>query len=294
MLKSTVIRTKSRGRRSGEAGYLLITLMLFVTLLVIAATAVLADLKRQMERDREEEMIHRGVQYTRAIRRYYRKTGTYPTTLDQLESSTPGMRFLRKRYKDPVTGQDFRLLHMQDVVTAFGQRITGALTVAQMNRSHAGGDSGTTGDSTSSTSSTNADGQQTGNSGSTTPPADGSQQSGNSGASTSPFTSISGQPGDPNIGGGPIVGVASTSTKESVRIYDKKDHYKDWLFAYNPQADRGGLIVGPYQPPLLAAIPDPIAPAVLPPPSGSMPGVFTPGTTPMNPPQPQPQPPPSQ
>jgi type II secretory pathway pseudopilin PulG len=285
MLKSTVIRTKSRGRRSGEAGYLLITLMLFVTLLVIAATAVLADLKRQMERDREEEMIHRGVQYTRAIRRYYRKVGTYPTTLDQLEN-TPGSRFLRKRYKDPVTGQDFRLLHMQDVVTAFGQRITGALTVAQMNRSHAGGDPGTTGDSTSST---NAD-----SSGSNTPPADGSQQSGNSGSSNSPFTSVSGQPGDPNFGGGPIVGVASSSAKESVRIYNKKDHYKDWLFAYNPATDRGGLISGPYQPPLLAAIPEPNAPAVLQTPSGSMPGVFTPGTTPMNPPQPQPQPPPSQ
>jgi type II secretory pathway pseudopilin PulG len=291
MLTSKTIRRGAR-RRSGEAGYLLITLMLFVTLLVIAATAVLADLKRQMERDREEEMVHRGVQYTRAIRRYYRKLGTYPTTLDQLES-TPGNRFLRKRYKDPVTGQDFRLLHMQDVVTAFGQRITGALTVAQMNRSHAGGDTSTTGDGTTSTNSTtptNAD-----SSGSNTPPADGSQQSGNSGSSPSPFTSVSGQPGDPNFGGGPIVGVASTSTKESVRIYNKKDHYNDWLFAYNPQADRGGLIVGPYQPPLLAAIPDPNAPAVLPTPSGSMPGVFTPGTTPMNPPpQPQPQPPPQQ
>jgi type II secretory pathway pseudopilin PulG len=290
MLTSKTIRRGAR-RRSGEAGYLLITLMLFVTLLVIAATAVLADLKRQMERDREEEMIHRGVQYTRAIRRYYRKLGTYPTTLDQLEN-TPGNRFLRKRYKDPVTGQDFRLLHMQDVVTAFGQRITGALTVAQMNRSHAGADTSATGDgttSTNSTTSTNAD-----SSGSNTPPADGSQQSGNSGSSPSPFTSVSGQPGDPNFGGGPIVGVASTSTKESVRIYNKKDHYKDWLFAYNPQADRGGLIVGPYQPPLVAAIPEPNAPAVLPTPSGSMPGVFTPGTTPMNPPQPQPQPPPSQ
>jgi type II secretory pathway pseudopilin PulG len=291
MLTSKTIRKPGRGRRNREAGYLLITLMLFVTLLVIAATAVLADLKRQMERDREEEMIHRGVQYTRAIRRYYRKVGTYPTTLDQLES-TPGNRFLRKRYKDPVTGQDFRLLHMQDVVSAFGQRITGALTVAQMNRSHAGGETSTTGDgttSTNSTTSTNAD-----SSASNTPPADGSQQSGNSGSSNSPFTSVSGQPGDPNFGGGPIVGVASTSTKESVRIYNKKDHYNDWLFAYNPQADRGGLIVGPYQPPLLAAIPEPNAPGVLPTPSGSMPGVFTPGTTPMNPPQPQPQPPPQQ
>jgi len=285
MLTSQTIRRGGRGRRSRQAGYLLITLMLFVTLLVIAATAVLADLKRQMERDREEEMIHRGVQYTRAIRRYYRKMGTYPTTLDQLEK-TPGNRFLRKRYKDPVTGQDFRLLHMQDVISVFGQRLAGALTVAQMNRSHAGGDTSTTGDGTTST---NAD-----SSGSSTPPAGGSQPSGNSDSSTSPFTTVSGQPGDPSFGGGPIVGVASSSTKESVRIYNKKDHYNDWLFAYNPQGDRGGLIVGPYQPPLVAAVPDQ-NPQPMPTPSGSMPGVFTPGTTPMNPqPQPQPQPPPSQ
>jgi type II secretory pathway pseudopilin PulG len=291
MITGRTIRKRGRGTRSREAGYLLITLMLFVTLLVIAATAVLADLKRQMERDREEEMIHRGVQYTRAIRRYYRKMGTYPVTLDQLEK-TPGNRFLRQRYKDPVTGQDFRLLHMQDVVSVFGQRLAGALTVAQMNRSHAGGDTSTTGDgtnSTNSTTSTNAD-----SSGSNMPPTNGPQQSGNGDSSNSPFTTVSGQPGDPNFGGGPIVGVASTSTKESVRIYNKKDHYNDWLFAYNPQSDRGGLIVGPYQPPLVAAIPVQ-NPQPMPTQSGSMPGVFTPGTSPMNPqPQPQPPPPPSQ
>jgi len=294
MITGRTTRKRARGARSGEAGYLLITLMLFVTLLVIAATAVLADLKRQMERDREEEMIHRGVQYTRAIRRYYRKMGTYPTTLDQLEK-TPGNRFLRKRYKDPVTGQDFKLLHIQDVVSVFGQRLAGALTVAQMNRSHAGGDTSTTGDATTSTNSTaSANSTSADSSGSNTPPADGSQQSGNSDSSTSPFTTVSGQPGDPNFGGGPIVGVASTSTKESVRIYNKKDHYNDWLFAYNPQADRGALIVGPYQPPLVAAVPNQ-NPQPMPTPSGSMPGVYTPGTSPMNPqPQPQSPPPPSQ
>ena len=294
MITGRTTRKRARGARSGEAGYLLITLMLFVTLLVIAATAVLADLKRQMERDREEEMIHRGVQYTRAIRRYYRKMGTYPTTLDQLEK-TPGNRFLRKRYKDPVTGQDFKLLHIQDVVSVFGQRLAGALTVAQMNRSHAGGDTSTTGDATTSTNSTaSANSTSADSSGSNTPPADGSQQSGNSDSSTSPFTTVSGQPGDPNFGGGPIVGVASTSTKESVRIYNKKDHYNDWLFAYNPQADRGALIVGPYQPPLVAAVPNQNQ-QPMPTPSGSMPGVYTPGTSPMNPqPQPQSPPPPSQ
>ena len=283
MRMSPTIRRTARGRRSREAGYLLITLLLFVTLMVIAATAVLADLKRQMERDREEEMIHRGVQYTRAIRRYYRKTGTYPTSLDQMENM-PGMRFLRKRYKDPVTGQDFKLLHMQDVTQVFGQRIAGALTVAQMNRSHAGfgpDNSTPNADSSGTNTGTNAPTAAT--------PSDASQPSGSSNASNSPFTSVSGQPGDPNFGGGPIVGVASTSTKESVRVYNKKDHYNEWLFAYNPASDRGGLILGPYQPPLINAVPNQ-NPQPMTPPSGSMPGVFTPGTAPINPPQPQPQP----
>ena len=67
-----------------------------------------------MKRDREEEMIHRGVQYSRAIRRYVKKTGRYPTRLEELEN-TNNIRFLRKRYKDPITGKDFKLLHVGEV-----------------------------------------------------------------------------------------------------------------------------------------------------------------------------------
>ena len=32
----------------------------------------------QMKRDREEEMIHRGTEYARAIKKYYKKFGRYP------------------------------------------------------------------------------------------------------------------------------------------------------------------------------------------------------------------------
>src|SRR5205823_4084387 len=64
------------------------------------------------------EMIHRGVQYSRAIRNYYRKFGRYPTKLEDLESAN-NFRFLRKRYKDPITGGDFKLLHFGEVKLAF-------------------------------------------------------------------------------------------------------------------------------------------------------------------------------
>jgi type II secretory pathway pseudopilin PulG len=82
--------------------------------------AVLPSITTQIRRDREQELIHRGAQYARAIKRYYKKFGNYPVTLDQL-NSTNNVRFLRKRYKDPITGQDFRLLHYGDVQLSLGQ-----------------------------------------------------------------------------------------------------------------------------------------------------------------------------
>ncbi|MFY9979161.1 MAG: hypothetical protein WAK22_13090 [Candidatus Sulfotelmatobacter sp.] len=85
-------------------------MLLTVALMTIAAMAVLPDMIFQMKRDQEQEMIHRGVQYTRAIRIYYRKFGRYPTKLEDLDN-TNNLRYLRKHYKDPLTGKDFKLLH---------------------------------------------------------------------------------------------------------------------------------------------------------------------------------------
>ncbi len=99
--------------------------------------AVLVPLKFELQRDREEEMIHRGVQYSRAIRSYYKKFGRYPTRLEDLDN-TNNLRYLRKHYKDPETGKDFKLLHYGDPGLSMGGSIgsggiTGANTVGQMN-----------------------------------------------------------------------------------------------------------------------------------------------------------------
>jgi type II secretory pathway pseudopilin PulG len=103
-------RRTRRGRNSSEHGYVLLTLLLMVAMMIIAAGAVVQTIAFQIKRDREEEMVHRGVQYARAIRSYYKKFGRYPTKIEDLESAN-NLRFLRKRYKDPITGQDFKLLH---------------------------------------------------------------------------------------------------------------------------------------------------------------------------------------
>jgi hypothetical protein len=110
------------GRRSREDGYVLLTLLLVVSLFFIAFTfSIFYDrlyALRQQQRDQEQEMIHRGVQYSRAIRAYYKKFGRYPTKLEDLDN-TNNLRYLRKHYKDPLNCQngkcqDFKLLHYGD------------------------------------------------------------------------------------------------------------------------------------------------------------------------------------
>src|SRR5690348_11474512 len=101
-------------RRRSEQGYVMLLLLLTVALMIIATAVIVPSITFEIKRDREEEMIHRGVQYSRAIRAYYKKFGRYPATIENLEN-TNQMRFLRKRYKDPMTGKDFKLLHFGEV-----------------------------------------------------------------------------------------------------------------------------------------------------------------------------------
>src|SRR3989454_12729318 len=85
-------RIPSRMKRSNEQGYILLMLMLFITVLAIAAAAVAPSIAFQVRRDREEELIHRGVQYSRAVRRYVKKFGRYPMRVEELENRSEERR----------------------------------------------------------------------------------------------------------------------------------------------------------------------------------------------------------
>jgi type II secretory pathway pseudopilin PulG len=255
---------KARRLQKAEEGYVLLTLLLFVAVLTITvALPMVKYYEFQRKRDREEELVHRGVEYERAIRKFYKKFGSYPPSLEALQE-TNHIRCLRRRYKDPF-GKDFKVLHLADVITQFNAGLAGAgiaggqvlgQSVSSLNGSFA--------------SASSADSTATGNAGTSSNPgtSDASQQAtnssgGSSGSSqpaqtsgtTLPFTAISGQPTGQTFGGGGIVGVATTNTEESIRIYNKKNHYNEWLFAYNPSQDRGGLPKGPYEPSLQAILP---------------------------------------
>src|SRR5215469_889230 len=97
-----------------EQGYILLFLLLIIALMAIVSATLVTSMTFEMKRDREEEMIHRGVQYTRAIRAYYRKFNRFPAKIEDLEN-TNQLRFLRKRYKDPITGKEFKLVHFGEV-----------------------------------------------------------------------------------------------------------------------------------------------------------------------------------
>ncbi len=261
----------------------MLTLLLAMALLVIFAAVIVPSIAFDIRRDREEELVHRGTQYSRAIRAYYKKFGRYPTRIEDLESAN-NQRFLRKRYKDPITGQDFKLLHFGEVkLTMSGGigagNIPGAnpMVTATLN----GGPSGSSGLSQSPGGGANAG--FGGNSNSTfgqsqqpaASPADSEEatpgnpppgpDSSQPGAQSSPYASGQNPQGsaksDANsastdklagvtFGGGPIVGVTSNSKKETIREFNHKHKYNEWQFIYDPATDTGFLIKTPNQPQL--------------------------------------------
>ena len=60
-------------RRQRDGGYLLLAILLMMALMIIAATVAAPRMVQQIKRDREEEMIHRGTEYARAIKKFYKK-----------------------------------------------------------------------------------------------------------------------------------------------------------------------------------------------------------------------------
>lgn len=189
--------------------------MLFATAMVIGSLSIARLYVGQIKRDRELELIHRGAQYSRAVKKYYKKFNRYPSSLDQLEN-TNQIRFLRRRYKDPMTGKDFKLLHFGEV--QLQPKSPNAATNPGISAASLATGSGDPNNPTTT--------------GGATP--------------QSPITSANGTPVAGGVGGAPIIGVESTSKKKSIFAFNNKDHYNEWEFIYDPSMDRGGLIKGPY------------------------------------------------
>lgn len=244
---------------------MLLVLMLAVAVLTITMLGVARNYRRSIQRDREVEMIHRGAQYARAVRRFYIKNGRYPVSLEQLENFNK-VRYLRKRYKDPMSPDgEWKIVHPTDVKlknsvvqTAAGstpgatqtsgspgvtntasQATDGTNTGSTGTTGDTGTASGTSTDSGSSGSAFGSSGNSSGNAGST-------QGASMFGSGTGTNNAANGQV----LGGGDIYGVVSKSKKEGFHIFGEKSKYNEWFFIYDPGQDQnnGRLITGPYNP----------------------------------------------
>lgn len=244
------IRRGATPHHSAEDGFILLTVIFLVALLVIAMSVAAPEIAKQIQRDREVETMQRGKQYIRAIQLYYRKFGAYPPNIGALVK-TNNIRFLRKRYTDPITGKDdWKPIHWGQNKTPtamgfFGQPLAGT-TVAGVGPGggntasptgnglnggsslfDSGNASGTDSSTTSATSAAGTPGA-TGTAGGTTTGS-------NTGNGSSPSgTGLSGQ----TFGGAGIIGFSPASPKESILVYKKKNHYNQWEFTYDPLQDQ--------------------------------------------------------
>ena len=97
---------------AGSAGYTFPLMLIIVAAMAFGAMRLDLAQSYRLKRDKETELLFRGLAYKRAIKAFYSKNSRYPRQLNELaddrDSSKP--RFIRQLYKDPVTGGDFKLI----------------------------------------------------------------------------------------------------------------------------------------------------------------------------------------
>lgn len=280
-MKNGEDKTRSRKtlkgeERDGEQGFLLLGLIVACALILIALSVAASRMAFTLRREREVESVHRANQYVRAIQLYYRKMGSYPGSVKQLED-TNHVRYLRKQYVDPLTGKaDYRLIVVgQNKTTVkgfFGEPLTGLGpsglgAAAGMQSSGFGGSAATPGASGASgtfgSSGVSASAGVPGGAGSTSFGGSSGALGGSSGFGNAPGQagssgpgSSSGPGGAPGSGGasglgslagmassgmggstGPIMGVGSSATGPSILQPNGQSTYQTWEFLYDPRVE---------------------------------------------------------
>ena len=193
-------------------------LLVALSIMAVMMTVAMPVWKQNAQREKEEELVFRGKQYVHAIALFQRKyPGTYPPNLNVLFEQ----KFLRKKYKDPITDDDF-------VPIPFGQATPGggSATPGAQPTGRGGAQQPSSTPSGSSTASSPSRGS--------TPTSTIAMNTGR-GSAFNPQTTV---------GGAGIQGVTSKSKDESIRVYNGRTHYNEWQFLYTAPAGRGAAQPG--------------------------------------------------
>jgi type II secretory pathway pseudopilin PulG len=182
-----------------DSGYAMAALLVAIAVLTLMLSIAMPVWRHEMQREREAELVFRGEQYVRAIDLFQRKyPGTAPPSIDVLVSQ----KFLRKKYKDPVTEDgEFRIVYAGQQ----GQPTPGAPGQGDGAR-------------------------QPGAKPSLIPQGRGPRDTRRD--LPRPGTPA-GQPGaQPGFGVGGIIGVASKSKDRSILLYKGRNKYEEWPFIF--------------------------------------------------------------
>jgi type II secretory pathway pseudopilin PulG len=195
----TISTTPERESRP-DGGYAMAVLLVSMSVMAIMLTVVMPVWKQTAQREKEAELVFRGEQYARAIGLFQKKyANAFPPNLDLLVEQ----KFLRKKYKDPITNSDFvPLLQGQGAAATPG---SGSQTAARP--------------------------------GQTPTPAQNNPATGpRPPSAATPARPTPGGVGTPGAGAtGGISGVASKSKDTSIRLYKGRSHYNEWAFVFIPQ-----------------------------------------------------------
>ncbi len=183
-----------------QNGYVLLILLFAVFLMSLGFLIAIPVWQTQIQREMEEELIFRGNQYVEAARVYQMKNpGKFPDNLEILLEE----KCIRHLFKDPMTESgEWNVILLMEVGEPRGPRPQPRQRVPPSRRSRI------------------SQSRQT--------PQRTTQQS----LIESPPRKVMIAPQEAleSISNPQIIGVVSTSTKESMRIYNDQTTYDQWLF----------------------------------------------------------------
>ena len=215
-------------------------LLVAMSVMAIMLSTAMPVYQTIARREREAELVFRGEQYARAIALFQRKYGNQlPPDLDVLIDQ----RFLRKKFKDPITGDDFVLLGAGSPELAQALSTTPQEALDAQRGRGAGSERGFGGRGAplGAGATTAREGQQQSSPQSSfgrgTPRGAQGMP-----AQRSPFSAAA-QSANAQAAGG-ILGVASKSTQASFRLYNGKSKYNEWIFMATAASTQAGAPPG--------------------------------------------------
>ena len=112
-----------RGQVHAERGYAMAALLVALAIMAILLTVAMPVWRHQAQREKEAELVFRGEQYARAIALFRFKNANIPNAFPPSIDSLVQGRFLRKKYKDPMTKDgEFVLIGVGSAATRHQRR----------------------------------------------------------------------------------------------------------------------------------------------------------------------------